>query len=98
MKLGNFIIYLGVCMANKLTKRQLKSLIKTVLKDFEVHAEGRDLSILSQNACIAYRGPRTQPYCENMSLEACRELDLRLKVENPNYHAVPLQKPCEQTS
>ncbi len=84
-------------MEKKLTKRKLKSLIKTIVKEFDMHVKDMDLSVLSRNGCVAYRGPRTQPYCENMSEEACRELDLRLKVENPNFHAIPLMKPCEPT-
>ena len=38
MELGNSKIYLGVCVETKLTKRQLKSLVRTVVKEFEVHA------------------------------------------------------------
>ena len=96
--IGEFHNISGVCVETKLTKRQLKSLVRTLVEEFEVHARGKGLSILSRNGCIAYRGGRTDPYCENISGEACRELDLRLKAENPNYHAVPLKNPCEPTS
>lgn len=85
-------------MENKLTKRQLKSLVKKVIAESEISSGKTKTSVSSYNGCIAYRGGRTDPYCENMSLDDCYELDLRLKAENPNYFAVPLKKPCESTS
>ena len=85
-------------MEKKLTKRQLKALIKNVIESVDKRSNNRKPSVASHKGCIAYRGPRTDPYCENMSADACHELDLRLKTENPNYYAVPLRKPCERTS
>jgi hypothetical protein len=88
-------------MEKKLTKRQLKSLIRKVAAEFQQRAAGKNLSSVtasSLNGCVVYRGPGTQPYCENLSGEACHELDLRVRAENPNYYAVPLNKPCERTS
>ena len=81
----------------KLTKRQMKALIKRFLNERAVGGDGR-LSIASLNGCVVYRGGRNEPICKNMSKADCERLSLELQTVNSQYFARPLIKPCERIS
>ena len=86
-------------MAQAYTPRQVRALIKKIVKQRESprpQAAGRalnevlvDLANGGTHACVAYRGAGTKEVCCEMTAAECDRLDRQLKAQDPEYHADP---------